>query len=466
MADTNNRQFSVMVDNGGVLSYPQNFIAANQLASFGSDVVGTFKQIRFGSEDVDPSTITFNATKDENLGGYNTNLIISNNSISGYISSIMVKAGSKDPYSASGLEISYNSVMCSTDIILHTTYTTDSGGAISLNSFDTTITCGNQFTVNANSASLPANTTIGGVKPATFGNNVVGTLKQLNILNPVVDKNNPPLMVGGVNNKFANFTNGNNDIVIIDGMGHTSQTGLSINNIGSGNAITVDGSTVDAALSINSTNIKSYGSVIKINGGTLYENSGIITVEDVECSNSGIFNINGCTNFGPIISVDGEDYLAQFAKKTDVVDLTSEQTITGNKAFTGNVTIGGAKPATFGSNVDGTLKTLHVESIELTEQTQIYSNSGPIYINSGGTEFVIAPTGLAFNSYNGTVFGISHWDDSAGEGYWNATFDIPQRLRVFNTVTKTWTNTYKYTYLAQDANGNITLAISDTHPSA
>ena len=86
MAD---KTFSVMVNKDGVIDYPSNLITANNLAKFGSEVVGTFKEIKFGSEETGASTIILNLTEDENLG-YNTDLIISNKNLSGYTNSIIL----------------------------------------------------------------------------------------------------------------------------------------------------------------------------------------------------------------------------------------------------------------------------------------------------------------------------------------------------------------------------------------
>lgn len=702
MADTTtNKQFSVMVDDSGVLSYPQNFITTNQLAKFGSEVVGTLKSlnttrvssltgteyIEFTSVDESgntDSTISFYTYDDASIKKYfeiNAALArlnipygnieleshdnISLNSTDGYI-----KLASYYGVILNSSEGSFSMNMPEGNTIIQTggltsILATKETGAVEIGVghgyFDMSApgTLSNNIVINKDKIAvsaplveLPSNTTIGGATPATFGNNVVGMLKQLAIMNPV-DENNPSLTVMGVNNKFANFIDGNNDIVIIDGMGHTSQTGLAINNIGSGNAITVNGSTVDAIIEINSANIKSSGSFIKINGGSLYENSGIITVEGIECSNSGIFNINNCTNLGPIITVDGEDYLAQFAKKTDVqgklsfyqeiTSLTGPANIATISAeyiklegsngtsievdgYNSQQLVFNASPGVTGTAIATTIGTSEESSklptegaivkalknvsggsapdlsnylkksgdttLELGEfanqdangELKIYQDDpstgtsaktttitgdnvqvayadGPqsnlkagILELFNGLDFTItidsdkgfsglivdttipstpvaghiattgaiktyvdtkvasggsAPSNMVTTDTEQTITGNKtftgnmitfgdYWANneisvnfnkakiiansgidadsqlciSSGDGgprFTNSsdkvTFDIPQYLRVFDTVNNVWTNTYKYTYLAKGANGNITLAISDTPPT-
>jgi hypothetical protein len=459
MADTNNRQFSVMVDDSGVLNYPQNFITANSLASFGSDVVGTFKQIKLGNENTGASTIILNSTEDENLG-YNTDLIISNKNLSGYTNRIILNfsENNNDPIVGPGLNMEYNTVLGTADIRLSTSSSNHYSGSIYLNSYNTSITCINKFTVSADYVSLnspegnfsvnmpegntliktggltsilaqkesgaveigvghsyfdmpapgtlsnniiidkdkiavsaplvelPANTTIGGAAPATFGNNVVGTLKQLTIESQA-EGSKEGIIIG--NHICGAKIKGCNTGIIIDSI--------------SSSGITVSGFT---------------GSGIKINTGFLgVEGDAAISINNYE---------------GPIISVDGEDYLAQFAKKTEVVDLTSEQTITGHKTFTGNM----------------------IDFGNWTDDMSVHFNNAKIIANGG----IDADNQLRISSGNGgPIFG--------GGVNEKVSFEIPQYLRVFDTVTKKWTDTYKYTYLAQDANGNVTLVISDTNPS-
>ena len=386
MADTaNNRQFSVMVDSGGVLSYPQNFITANSLASFGSDVVGTFKQIKLGNENTGASTIILNSTEDENLG-YNTDLIISNKNLSGYTNRIILNfsENNNDPTVGPGLKMEYNTVLGTADIRLNTTSSTHDSGSIYLNSFDTSITCNSQFTVSANYG-VSLNSSEGG-----FSMNM--------------PEGNTLIKTGGLTSILSQKESGAVEI----GVGHSyfdmPAPGTLSNNI----IIDKDKIAVSAPLVELPANTTIGGATPAIFGSEVAGTLGSLTVGLVTCNgtSSGIritkstrpIIIRGGSGSaaaidirhdGPAIMINGTSITNMFAAKSDVVDLTNEQTITGNKAFTGNVTIGGDEPA---------------------------------------------------------------------------ILSVPQYLRVFDTVTKKWTNTYKYTYLAQDANGNATLVISDTAP--
>ena len=439
MADTNNRRFSVMVDDSGVLSYPQNFITANQLAKFGSDVVGTFKEIKLGSEEIGPSTITvLNPSEVESLG-YNTDLIISNKNYGGYINRIILNfsENNNDLTVGPGLKMEYNTVLGTADIRLSTTASTHSSGTIYLNSFNTSITCDSQFTVTSNYG-VSLNSSEGG-----FYMNM--------------PEGNTLIKTGGLTSILSQKESGAVEI----GVGH------------------------------------SYFDIDMPAPGTLSNN--IIIDKDKIAVSAPLVELPANTTIGGKTIATGAP--------SNMVTTDTEQTITGNKTFTGEIGIGsiigkrntgisistfrdnGTENETFVSRPGMTILraghdvaeipaelsivydykdnssqiTLSSRNVTIGTSEETYENTY-LTINTGGTNtYEYYRTNKFVDSYN---FAHSDTGFVLSLSSNKVDFAVPLWLRVYDTVTEKWTNTHKYAYLAQDANGNITLAISDKHPSA
>jgi hypothetical protein len=116
---------------------------------------------------------------------------------------------------------------------------------------------------------------------------------------------------------------------------------------------------------------------------------------------------------------------------SNMVTTDTAQTITGRKTFTGNV----------------------IDFGNWTDNMSVNFNNAKIIANGG----IDADNQLRISSGNGGPI----FDSSSDK----VSFAIPQYLRVYDTVNNKWTDTYKYTYLAKDANGNVTLVISDNAPA-
>lgn len=523
MADTaNNRQFSVMVDSGGVLSYPQNFITANSLAKFGSDVNGTFNHLTttrieaesktFGMPTVGIDFIPVEMTNGEYIiskilfdcGGDTgvdyifpllsisrpETLIKGSDVINLQSSNYDSRRGTSISVKASELSLEHNNKIKSKD--------GDSSNCITLN--DTGIDVGvsysyllddgfsstagknnilinmDKITVSAPLVELPSNTTIGGVKPAAFGSNVDATLNSLNTTK-----------VGGLTgSEYIEFTstdeNGNGSAVSFytdDGASIQkrfeiaatsarlnipygniellSDTGISLESGGIIELISSTGISLNSGdgmignITLQSTDISLNSSgMVKVssqqedgNGsveiGLSYSYFDEIKLDDVIVNNNVLITKDKITVSAPLVELPANTTIGGKSVATgapsNMVTTDTEQTITGNKTFTGN-------SITFGDWANN--------------EISVNFNKAKIIANSG----IDADDQLRISSGNGgPLFGGSA---EVGE---KVTFEIPQYLRVFDTVTKKWTDTYKYTYLAKDASGNVTLVISDTNPT-
>ena len=482
MAD---KTFSVMVNKDGVLDYPSNFITANNLAKFGSEVVGTFKEIKFGSEETGASTIILNLTEDENLG-YNTDLIISNKNLSGYTNSIILNfsENNNDPTVGPGLEMEYNTVLGTADITLSTTSSTHSGGSIYLNSCNTSITC-DQFTVTAPSASLPANTTIGGSKPATFGSDVDGTLKSLNttkvssLTGTEYIEFTPPDEFGNgsvvsfytddgasiqkrfeINAMLArlDIPYGNIELIGSDGISLDSNS-ISLN---SGDIELIGGGVISlnsAGISLNSSDIslnssgtaKIYSQQEDGNGsvdiGISYTYFDPNAVSDITIKNNILIDKDKITATAPLVELPANTTIGGKTVATgapsNMVTTDTTQTITGNKTFTGDVNLSYDMIRTDADLGDCSISAY---SIEVSASSSLNINSSSVSIENA--------LKIESNEY-----------PIEQEQYASAIkFLKPQQLRIYDTVNKVWTNTYKFVYLAQDENGSVSLAIADEAP--
>lgn len=475
MADTaDNRQFSVMVDRGGVLSYPQNFITANSLAKFGSDVVGTLNSLVLTNTDYDSKNtlVVAGSTKFSPMidGGFN---IIEIDASSCYTNSIIKIANTHAP----AIEINNNDcgILLADNISI--VYEDNPLIQISNSSVYDGISFVNTNFNNSNIISISSSTNFSSIINVNTENNTA-----LDV--PIIKVNGEDYLA-----QFAKKTDVQSKLSYYsEELYGDGSTRVSINaedvTIGQSNTtIRVTPYYGIEAITIDSTNGVN-GSAIATTIGTSEDSSKLPTEGAIV---KALKNVSGGSAPSNMVTTD------------------TEQTIEGNKTFTGEIGISGiigkrntgisistfrdagSENETFVSTPGTTILRAGHDVAEIPAELSIVYNyndnsskmsltarnitiGSPEYntedldklnIYSGGT------TTYEYYRINKFIDGYNFMYDNDmvlsldGE---KATFEIPQRLRVYDTVTKKWTNTYKYTYLAQDANGNVTLAISDTTP--
>ena len=449
MAD---KTFSVMVNKNGVVEYPSNFITANSVATK-TDLTNKQDKLTFVNEDAsigdlylgdtgnayitlaqDGGTMEINSTT-LNITSANP---IAINSDGGFVGSAI----------ATTIGTSETSAKLPTEGAIVKALKNVSGGS----SF-------NHITENADSVTIsPRNTSINS-ETASIGNvdycgicvSQDGSGIEINSYDYPIKLSSTAINVNGplCADKIQKDAN-NNDSYIIDWSSHPAgesesdtYSHLSIS------ANSKDQSEYDKAVIDIFANGGDQGNAeVSLRAyGKWYTNSLTVTQDEISLgvneNYESIVKINRYTGveLPENTTIGGKTIASLAGTPSNMVTTDTEQTITGNKTFTGAVDLTGGVIRTDAGAGDCYI-------------------SGGVYISSGG---------LSIESNYVTIrnnIEITELDTPAEEEYQSSgiKFLKPQQLRIYDTVNKVWTNTYKFVYLAQDANGSVSLAISDEAP--